>query len=128
TLGRMVGGVFARLVRVNMLQTLRADYVEAARARGIRERHVIFRHAFKNALIPVITIMGLQFALMIGNATLTETVFSWPGLARALVEFVGTRDYAAVQGIVSFIALAIVVVSLLIDVINALVDPRVRYS
>ena len=127
TLGLMFGGVFARLVRVNMLQTLRSDYVEAARARGIRGRHVIFRHAFKNALIPVITIMGLQFALMIGNATLTETVFSWPGLARVLVEFIGKRDYAAVQGIVTFIAIVIVVVSLCIDIINALIDPRVRY-
>lgn len=127
TLGLLFGGVFARLVRVNMLQTLRADYVEAARARGIRERHVIFRHAFKNALIPVITIMGLQFALLIGNATLTETVFSWPGLARALVDFIGKRDYTAVQGIVTFIALVIVVISLLIDIINALIDPRVRY-
>lgn len=127
TLGLMMAGVFARLVRVNMLQTLRSDYVEAARARGIREHRVVFRHAFKNALIPVITILGLQFALMIGNATLTETVFSWPGLARALVDFIGKRDYAAVQGIVTFIALLIVVISLLIDILNAIIDPRVRY-
>lgn len=127
TLGLMMAGVFARLVRVNMLQTLRSDYVEAARARGIREHRVVFRHAFKNALIPVITILGLQFALMIGNATLTETVFSWPGLARALVDFIGKRDYAAVQGIVTFVALLIVAISLLIDIINAIIDPRVRY-
>lgn len=127
TLGLLFGGVFTRLVRVNMLQTLRSDYVEAARARGVRERRVIFRHAFKNALIPIVTIMGLQFALLIGNATLTETVFSWPGLARALVDFIGARDYAAVQGIVTFIAIVVVVVSLAIDFINALVDPRVRY-
>jgi peptide/nickel transport system permease protein len=128
TLGLLVGGVFIRLVRVNMLQSLRSDYIEAARARGIPERNVVYRHAFKNALIPVITIMGLQFALMIGNATLTETVFSWPGLARALVQFIGARDYAAVQGIVTFIALIVVGVSLLIDIFNAFVDPRVRYS
>lgn len=127
TLGLLVGGVFVRLVRVNMLQTLRSDYIDAARARGISERSVVYRHAFKNALIPVITIMGLQFALLIGNATLSETVFSWPGMARALVHFIGARDYAAVQGIVTFIALAIVVLSLIIDVINALIDPRVRY-
>lgn len=127
TLGLLVGGVFVRLVRVNMLQSLRADYVEAARARGVRERHVVFRHAFKNALIPVVTIMGLQFALLIGNATLTETVFSWPGIARALVDFIGARDYAAVQGIVTFIALVVVVISLLIDIVNAFIDPRVRY-
>ncbi|NNC23387.1 ABC transporter permease [Salinisphaera sp. USBA-960] len=128
TLGLLVGGVFVRLVRVNMLQSLRSDYIEAARARGIPERNVVYRHAFKNALIPVITIMGLQFALMIGNATLTETIFSWPGLARAMVNFIGARDYAAVQGIVTFIALIVVGVSLLIDVINAFIDPRVRYS
>lgn len=127
TLGLLIGGTFIRLVRVNMLQTLRSDYVEAARARGIRERSVVYRHAFRNALIPVITIMGLQFALMLGYATLTETVFTWPGMARAVVEFVKARDYAAVQGIVTFIALVIVGVSLFIDFVNALVDPRVRY-
>ena len=127
TLGLLVGGIFTRMVRVNMLQSLRSDYVEAARARGLRERNVVFRHAFKNSLIPIVTIMGLQFALLLGNATLTETVFSWPGLARALVEFIGARDYAAVQGIVTFIALVIVGVSVLIDIINGLVDPRVRY-
>lgn len=127
TLGLVIGGTFVRLVRVNMLQTLRSDYVEAARARGVRERGVVYRHAFRNALIPIVTILGLQFALMLGNATLSETVFSWPGIARALVQFVGARDYSAVQGIVTFIALIIVVVSLLIDFVNALVDPRVRY-
>lgn len=127
TLGLLVGGIFVRMVRVNMLQSLRSDYVEAARARGLRERTVVFRHAFKNSLIPIVTIMGLQFALLMGNATLTETVFSWPGVARALVDFIALRDYAAVQGIVTFIALVIVGVSLLIDAVNGLVDPRVRY-
>jgi peptide/nickel transport system permease protein len=127
TLGLLIGGTFIRMVRVNMLQTMRSDYVEAARARVVRERSVIYKHAFRNAMIPVFTIMGLQFALMIGNATLTETVFTWPGIARALVQFIGARDYAAVQGIVTFIALVIVGISLLIDFVNALVDPRVRY-
>lgn len=127
TLGLMLGGVFVRLVRVNMLQTLQSDYVEAARGRGLRERNVIFRHAFRTALIPIITIMGLQFALLLGNAVLTEKTFTWPGLARSLVDFIGARDYAAVQGIVTFIALVIVGVSLLIDVITGIIDPRVRY-
>lgn len=127
TLGLLVGGIFIRLVRVNMMQTLRSDYVEAARARGVRERNVLLRHAFRTALIPIVTIMGLQFALMLGNATLTETTFSWPGVAQALVGFIGARDYAAVQGIVTFIALVVVGVSLLIDMITGLVDPRVRY-
>lgn len=127
TLGLVISGVFIRMVRVNMLQTLRADYVEAAQARGVAGRHVVFRHAFKNALVPVITIMGLQFALLLGGAILTETTFSWPGLGQALVEFINTRDYAAVQGIVTFFAVLVVAVSLLIDIINGLVDPRVRY-
>ena len=127
TLGLVISGVFIRMVRVNMLQTLRADYVEAAHARGVGERKVLFRHAFKNALVPVITIMGLQFALLLGGAILTETTFSWPGLGTALVQFINARDYAAVQGIVTFFAVMVVFVSLLIDILNGLVDPRVRY-
>lgn len=127
TLGLVIGGIFIRLVRVNMLQTLRADYVEAARARGVSERRVIFHHAFKNALVPVVTIVGLQAALLLGGAILTETVFSWPGLGTAVVRFIGARDYAAVQGIVTFIAVVVVAISLLIDVVNGLIDPRVRY-
>ena len=127
TLGLVIGGVFVRLVRVNMLQTLRADYVESARARGVSERRVLFRHAFNNALVPIVTIMGLQFAILLGGAILTETVFSWPGLGAAVVEFIGSRDYSAVQGIVTFIAIVIALISLLIDVVNGFVDPRVRY-
>ena len=127
TLGLVISGVFIRMVRVNMLQTLRADYVEAAQARGVANRRVVFLHAFKNALVPVVTIMGLQFALLLGGAILTETTFSWPGLGQALVEFINTRDYAAVQGITTFFAVLVVVVSLLIDIINGLLDPRVRY-
>ena len=127
TLGLVISGVFIRMVRVNMLQTLRADYVEAAHARGVSDRRVLFRHAFKNALVPVVTIMGLQFALLLGGAILTETTFSWPGLGQGLVEFINTRDYAAVQGIVTFFALLVVAVSVLIDIVNGLIDPRVRY-
>lgn len=127
TLGLVISGVFVRMVRVNMLQTLRADYVEAAHARGVADRRVLFRHAFKNALVPVVTIMGLQFALLLGGAILTEITFSWPGLGSALVEFINARDYAAVQGIVTFFALMVVTISVLIDIINGLIDPRVRY-
>ena len=127
TLGLVISGVFIRMVRVNMLQTLRADYVEAAQARGVANRRVVFAHAFKNALVPVVTIMGLQFALLLGGAILTETTFSWPGLGQALVEFINTRDYAAVQGITTFFAVMVVLISLLIDIINGLLDPRVRY-
>lgn len=127
TLGLLIGGVFIRMVRVNMLQTLRSDYVESARARGISERRVVFQHAFRNALIPIITIMGLQAALLLGGAILTETTFSWPGLGSALVDFVNARDYAALQGIVTFFALVVFAISLLIDILNGVIDPRVRY-
>ena len=127
TLGLVISGVFIRMVRVNMLQTLRADYVEAARARGVSERRVVFRHALRNALVPVVTMIGLQFAVLLAGTVLTETTFSWPGLSGALVEFLNRRDYAAVQGIVTFIAVLVVGISLLIDFVNALIDPRVRY-
>ncbi|MEE8602506.1 ABC transporter permease [Euzebya tangerina] len=127
TLGLVISGVFVRLVRVNMLQTLRADYVESAHARGVGERPVLFRHAFKNALVPVITIMGLQFALLLGGAILTETTFSWPGIGLKLVDFINARDYVGVQSLVTVIAILIVSVSVVIDIINGLIDPRVRY-
>jgi peptide/nickel transport system permease protein len=127
TLGLVIGGVFIRLVRVNMLQTLRADYVEAAHARGVGQRTVLFRHAFKNALVPVVTIIGLQFALLLGGAILTERVFSWPGIGTAILRFLEARDYVGVQGIVTFFAIVVVIISLLIDLINGLVDPRIRY-
>ena len=127
TLGLVIGGVLVRLVRVNMLQTLQSDYVEAARARGIPERRVVMRHAFRNALIPVITITGLQFAALLGGAVLTETTFTWPGLGSQLVDYLGQRDYPGVQGIITFFAFLVVGVSLLIDIVNAYVDPRIRY-
>ena len=128
TLGLVIGGIFIRLVRVNMIQTLRADYVEAARARGVPERLVVFRHAFRNALVPVVTIVGLQFALLLSGAVLTETTFTWPGVGLSLYQFLQNRDYTGVQGLVTFYALFVVVVSLLIDVISAWVDPRIRYE
>jgi peptide/nickel transport system permease protein len=127
TLGLVIGGIFIRLVRVNMLQTLRSDYVEAAHARGVGERAVLFRHAFKNALVPVVTIVGLQFALLLGGAILTERVFSWPGMGTAILRFLEARDYVGVQGIVTFFAIVVVVISLIIDLVNGLVDPRIRY-
>ena len=127
TLGLLLCGVFVRLVRVNLLQTLKDDYVEAARARGIPERYVIRRHAFRNALIPVITVLGLQVALTMSGAVLTERTFNWPGLGDTLIDYIIKRDYAAVQGLVTFFAVVVVVVSLLVDIVNAMIDPRVRY-
>jgi peptide/nickel transport system permease protein len=110
-----------------VIQTLGADYVESARARGIPDRQVVVRHALRNALVPVITVMGLQVALLLGGAVLTEQTFNWPGIGNQLVDYLNNRDYAAVQGIITFIALVVVATSLLIDIVNALVDPRIRY-
>jgi peptide/nickel transport system permease protein len=127
TLGLLVSGVLIRLVRVNLLQTMRGDYVEAARARGLNERRIVVHHALRNALVPVVTVAGLQFAILLGGAILTEQTFNWPGIGHELVRYLNNRDYIAVEGIITVFALAVVLVSLLIDLINAFIDPRVRY-
>ncbi|MGL5081256.1 MAG: ABC transporter permease [Microcoleaceae cyanobacterium] len=127
TLGILLSGIFERIVRVNLRQTLQADYVEAARARGIPELQIVTHHALKNALIPVITVMGLTFAALLGGAILTEVTFSWPGLANRLYEAINLRDYPTVQGIMVFFAVIVVIASITIDVLNAYIDPRIRY-
>jgi peptide/nickel transport system permease protein len=127
TLGLILSGVFVRLTRINVIETLQQDYVEAARARGIRERVVIYSHALKNAMIPVITLIGLQVAILLAGAVLTETVFSWPGMGRYLVERISSRDYTAVQSVITMFALFVALISLAVDIIYSLVDPRVRY-
>ncbi len=127
TLGVAICGVFIRLVRVNILQTVQSDYVEAAQARGIARGKVMRNHAFRNALVPVITIVGLQMALLLSGAILTESTFNWPGLGQKLVKYINGRDYGAVQGIITIFALVVIFISLLVDVVNALIDPRVRY-
>jgi peptide/nickel transport system permease protein len=127
TLGLIIAGVLIRLVRVNVLQTMKGDYIEAARARGIDEKSVVYRHAFKNALVPVVTVLGLQVALLMSGAVLTETTFNWPGIGFELVRYLNNRDYIAVQGIITFFALIVIFVSVLIDFVCAWIDPRVRY-
>ncbi len=127
TLGLLLCGVFIRLVRVNMLQSLKADYVEAARARGIKERRVTSAYAFRNALVPFVTVLGLQIALLLAGAVLTESTFNWPGLGTRLIDYITARDYVAVQGIVTLFAVVVVLISLLVDIVNALIDPRIRY-
>ncbi len=127
TLGLVTAGVFIRLIRVNVIRTMKDDYIEAARARGIGERSVVYHHAFRNALVPVITIVGLQVALLLGGAVLTETTFNWPGIGHELVLYLENRDYAAVQGIIVIFALVVVAVSVIIDFVSAYVDPRIRY-
>jgi peptide/nickel transport system permease protein len=127
TLGLLICGVFIRVVRVNMLQTIQSDYVEAAQARGISRGKVMRNHAFRNALVPVITVIGLYLALLLGGAILTEQTFNWPGLGQKLVFYINGRDYGAVQGLITFFALVVIFISVAIDIINALIDPRVRY-
>jgi len=127
TLGLVTAGVFIRLIRVNVIRTMKDDYIEAARARGIDERSVVYSHAFRNALVPVITIVGLTVALLLSGAVLTETTFNWPGIGHTLILYLQNRDYAAVQGIIIVFALVVVLASLIIDFVNAYIDPRIRY-
>jgi peptide/nickel transport system permease protein len=127
TLGIVISGVFVRLTRSNMLDILKTDYVLAARARGIPERKVVYRHALKNALIPVLTMMGLQFALLLAGAILTESTFSWPGMGRLLVQRIYLRDYPTIQGVIVVYAFMVSIISLVVDLIYALIDPRVKY-
>lgn len=118
----------ARLVRSSMLEALNLDYVRTARAKGLSERHVVMKHAFRNALLPVITVIGLQFGTLMGGAVITETIFAWPGLGRLVVNAISQRDYPLIQGSVVFMALAVSVVNLLVDLSYALINPKVRYA
>lgn len=126
TLGLVLCGIFLRLTRTNMLETLRLDYVTAARARGLREGTVTYGYALRTAFLPVLTMMGLQFATLLGGAILTETTFSWPGLGRYIVERINFRDYTAIQGAVVFFGLLVALVSLIVDILYAFLDPRIR--
>lgn len=127
TLGLVTAGAFIRLIRVNVIRTMKDDYIEAARARGIDERSVVYHHAFRNALVPVITVVGLTVALLLSGAVLTETTFNWPGIGHTLILYLQNRDYTAVQGIIIVFALVVVFASLIIDFVNAYIDPRIRY-
>lgn len=128
TLGFVLSGFVGRMTRSSLLEVLRREYVTTARSKGLPERAVLFRHALRNALVPIVTVIGLQFALLVGGAILTETVFSWPGIARYLVEGIENRDFPAIQGTVVFVALLISATSLVVDVLYAWLDPRVRYG
>ena len=127
SLGIVISGVFERVLRTNLVRSLQADFVESAKARGIPQQQVLLNHALRNALIPVVTIMGLTIASLLGGAVLTEVTFSFPGLANRLFEAIIARDYPVVQGIVVFFALIVVVVSVAIDLVNAWLDPRIKF-
>ena len=126
-LGLLTAGVFLRLVRTNVIGTLAMPYVDAARSRGVSEVRLVRKHAYKPALVPIITVIGLQIALLLGGAVLTETTFEWEGLGFQLARYLGARDFVAVQGIVALLAVIVALTNFIVDVIAALLDPRVRY-
>jgi len=126
TLGIILSGMFVRLTRTNMLETLRLDFVTAAKARGLREGTITYSYALRNAFLPVLTMMGLQFAMLLGGAILTETTFSWPGLGRYIVDRINFRDYTAIQGAIVMFGLFVTLVSLVVDILYAYFDPRIR--
>jgi peptide/nickel transport system permease protein len=127
TLGLVLSGFFTKTVRANLIRTVSSDYVEAAKARGIAYGRIITRYAFKNALIPVVTVLGLQFAILFAGAVLTEQTFSWPGMGSLLLLSINSADYPMIQGAIIVYAFIIVIISVIIDVVNGFIDPRVRY-
>lgn len=127
TLATISMGIVARFTRSSMLEVIRQDYIRTARAKGVSEALVIFKHAFKNALIPVVTVIGLQFGLLLGGAVVTETVFSWPGIGNVIIVSILRRDYPMVQGALLLLAFLYVIINLLVDVSYSYLDPRIRY-
>jgi peptide/nickel transport system permease protein len=128
TLGLLTGGGIARLTRSSLLEVLRQDYIRSARAKGVAEPQVLSRHALRNALIPVVTLMGLQFGGLLSGAVVTETVFALPGIGQYAVQAITRRDFPVIQGVILIFALVFVLVNLLVDLLYALIDPRIRYE
>ncbi|MDW7650192.1 MAG: ABC transporter permease [Bacillota bacterium] len=128
TLGLATAALIARITRGSMLEVLRQDFITTARSKGLNERVVIFKHALKSAFIPIITVMGLQFGTLLGGAVLVETVFSWPGIGRLMVDSILNRDYPTVQGAVLLLAVTFVLINIVVDVIYAFLDPRISYE
>lgn len=117
---------FARIIRSSMLETISQDYIKTARSKGLKESIVTYKHAFKNALTPLITVMGLQFSMLLGGAVLTETIFSWPGMGLLIIDAIEKRDFVVVQSTVIFIAVIYVVINLIVDILYKVVNPKVN--
>ena len=128
SLGAALAAILARMTRATLLEELREQYVLAARARGASRVRAVIRHAFRNSLIPVITLIGLQFGAVLTGAVITETIFAWPGIGRLLIQSIGFRDYPLVQGCILLIAVTYVGMNLVTDLLYGLVDPRIRYE
>lgn len=128
TLGTAYAATLMRLLRSSLLEVLNQDFIRTARAKGLRDRTTIVRHALRNASIPVITVAGLQIGFLLSGSVIVEVVFSWPGVGRLVVDSIGARDYPIVQAAVVLLATALIAINLIVDVVYALVDPRIRYS
>jgi ABC-type dipeptide/oligopeptide/nickel transport system permease component len=128
TLGAPLAAVVARMTRASVLEELHELYVLAARARGVSRAGAVLKHAFRNSLIPVVTVLGLQFGAVLTGAVITETIFSWPGVGRLLIQSIGSRDYPVVQGCILLIAVTYVSVNLMVDVVYGFLDPRIRHG
>jgi ABC-type dipeptide/oligopeptide/nickel transport system permease component len=127
-LGAALAAILARMTRASLLEELRELYVRAARARGVSRARAILGHALRNSLIPLVTILGLQFGAVLTGAVITETIFAWPGVGRLLIQSIGFRDYPLVQGCILLIAVTYVSVNLLTDLVYGVLDPRIRYD
>ncbi|MCD4797984.1 MAG: ABC transporter permease [Methanosarcinales archaeon] len=128
TLGTGSAAITARLMRSSMLEALGQDYIQTARAKGVSERIVIGKHALKNALIPVVTMVGLNFGYLLNGSIVVETIFGWPGIGRLTIDSINMRDYMMVQGCIVFVAILFVVINLLVDISYRYIDPRIRYE
>ena len=128
SLGTALAAILARMMRASLLEELREPYVQAARARGTSRTRAVLRHAFRNSLIPVVTLVGLQLGAVLTGTVITETIFAWPGVGRLLIQSIGFRDYPLVQGCILFIAVTYVGVNLLTDLVYGVLDPRIRYE
>ncbi|HEX7892310.1 MAG TPA: glutathione ABC transporter permease GsiC [Ramlibacter sp.] len=127
TLGAAVAAVMARFTRASFIEVVREDFVRTARAKGLNERVVLFKHCMRNALIPVVTMMGLQFGFLLGGSIVVETVFNWPGLGRLLVDAVTTRDYPVIQTLVLLFSLEFILINLIVDLLYGFINPTIRY-
>ncbi|MCY8234062.1 ABC transporter permease [Priestia endophytica] len=119
--------IIARITRSSMLEVMRSDFIRTARAKGLRMFWVVYRHSLKNAVIPILTVIGLQFGVLLGGAILTETIFSWPGIGRYIYEAIGYRDYPVIQSGILIIALLFVCINLIVDLLYTVIDPRIKY-
>ncbi len=128
TLGTAMAAILTRMTRASMLDVIKSDYITTARAKGVRESLVVLKHAFRNALIPVVTIVGLQIGGLLAGSIITETIFAWPGIGRLTIQAINARDYPLVQGCVLIIALGYVLVNFATDLLYGLIDPRIRYE